>query len=63
MASLLLSDLCGVSVMIYALTVLTFVMLAYMFWSTTFSLRRDRIRAMRRAGRSAAIASRRPRVR
>jgi hypothetical protein len=63
MASLLLGDLCGVSVMIYALTVLTFVMLAYMFWSTTFSLRRDRIRAMRRAGKSAAIASRRPRVR
>ena len=49
--------------MFYALPVLIFTMLAYMFWSSMFRLRRDRIRAMKNADRSEIILTPRQRVR
>ena len=49
--------------MILALALLTFDMLSYMFWSTTFRLRRDRLRATRRSDRTGVILTRRQRVR
>lgn len=49
--------------MIHALAVLTFAMLGFMFWSTAFRLRRDRVRATKRSDRSGIILTRRQRVR
>ena len=49
--------------MIYVLPVLTLTMLGYMFWSSMFRLRRDRIRAMKEADRSAIIFTPRQRAR
>ena len=49
--------------MIYALPVLIFAMLGYMFWSSMFRLRRDRIRGMKKADRSELILTPRQRVR
>jgi hypothetical protein len=49
--------------MLYALPVLTFLMLGYLFWSATFRLRRDRLRATRNSDRSALILTPRQRAR
>ena len=49
--------------MIYALPVLVFTMLGYMFWSTMFRLRRDRLSAMKNSDRSGLILTPRQRVR
>jgi hypothetical protein len=49
--------------MIYALAALTFVMLGYMFWISTFRLRRDRLRLARSSDRSRIIAAPRERLR
>ena len=49
--------------MIHALAVLTFAMLGYMFWSLTFRLRRDRLRAIRNCGRRGILIAARQRVR
>lgn len=49
--------------MIYALPVLVVTMLGYMFWSTMFRLRRDRLRAKKNSDRSGIILTPRQRVR
>ena len=49
--------------MIYALAVLTFAMLGFMFWSTTFRLRRDRLRFMKSSSRRRIVFRARQRVR
>lgn len=49
--------------MMYGLAGLTLLMLAYMFWSSAFRLRRDRLRTIRKSDRSEVILTRRQRVR
>jgi len=49
--------------MTYALPVLIVAMLGFMFWSTTFRLRRDRLRAMKNSDRSKVILTPRQRLR
>jgi hypothetical protein len=49
--------------MTYALAALTFAMLAYMFWSSTFRLRPERIRAAKHSHRNGIILTRRQRMR
>jgi hypothetical protein len=49
--------------MIYALPVLTFAMLGYMFWSSAFRLRRERLRTMKSSDRSRNILTPRHRAR
>ena len=47
----------------YALPVLILLMLAFMFWSSTYRMRRDRLRAIRNSDRSDVIFTRKQRVR
>ena len=49
--------------MTYVLPVLIVAMLGFMFWSTTFRLRRDRLRAMKSSDRSNVIMTPRQRLR
>ena len=49
--------------MIYLLAVLILAMLGYMFWVSTFRLRRDRLRTMKNSDRSGTILTPRQRVR
>lgn len=57
------SDEYGVCEMIYALPVLILTMLGYMFWSSVFRLRRERLRAVKSSDRSGVILTPRHRAR